>query len=398
MLKRMRRNLTSARKSLRGERGFSLIQLVITLAIIALVSTFAVFGITRARASMRLAASERELAGYLEQARTDSIRRHATTPASSTETDLRATIMVPANGGTTYTVKMDFDKDGVLDAPRTITLQDGVTFTSLAATITFDWRGRTAGETPIGFKNDRGDTGNINITGSGDITLDAETFHDGSIASVTLNNNSVSGDVITDSGVSAGTSNTSSNTTNTSTGTTNTSTGSTNTSTGTNNTSTGTTNTSTGTTNTSTGSTNTSTGTTNTSTGSTNTSTGSTNTSTGSTNTSTGSTNTSTGTTNTSTGTTTTPCSISVDPASLSLADNGGSSISVTVRNLVGTGTVTATGSSNGQMQVSPSSATVPNGGGTVSFNVSVKKQDVSVAITTSPNCGSQTVQISVGK
>jgi hypothetical protein len=49
-------------------------------------------------------------------------------------------------------------------------------------------------------------------------------------------------------------------------------------------------------------------------------------------------------------------------------------------------------------MSVSPSSATVPNGGGTVSFNVTVKKQDVSVAITTSPNCGSQTVEISVGK
>jgi prepilin-type N-terminal cleavage/methylation domain-containing protein len=396
MLKRMRRNLLSTRKSLRGERGFSLIQLLITLAIIAVVSTFAVFGITRARASMRLTASERELAGYLEQARTDSIRRHASTPATSTTTDLRATITIPANGGTTYTVTMDFDKDGVLDAPRTITLQQGVTFNGNAATITFDWRGRTAGEISIGFINDRGDTGNINITGSGDITLDAETFHDGAIASVTLNNNSVSGDVITDSSTSTETSNTSSGSTNTSTGTTNTSTGTTNTSTGTTNTSTGSTNTSTGTTNTSTGSTNTSTGSTNTSTGSTNTSTGSTNTSTGSTNTSTGSTNTSTGSTNTSTGTVT-PCSISVSPSSMSLADNGGSSISVTVSNLVGSGTVTATGSSNGQMQVSPTSATVPNGGGTVSFNVTVKKQNVSVAITTSPNCGSQTVNITVG-
>jgi hypothetical protein len=69
----------------------------------------------------------------------------------------------------------------------------------------------------------------------------------------------------------------------------------------------------------------------------------------------------------------------------------------VTLNNLVGTGTVTATGSSNGQMQVLPSSATVPSGGGTVSFNVSVKKQDVSVTFTTGSNCGSKTVDITVG-
>ena len=87
---------------------------------------------------------------------------------------------------------------------------------------------------------------------------------------------------------------------------------------------------------------------------------------------------------------------MTVNPTSLSLDENGGSSISVTLSNLVGTGTVTATGSSTGQMQVSPASATVASGGGTVSFNVSVKKQNVSVSFTTGSNCGSKTVDITV--
>src|ERR1044072_4412175 len=60
----------------RGERGFSMIQIVITMAIIAIVTTFAVVQITVARDQMTLANTAREFAGYTEKARLDSIRRH----------------------------------------------------------------------------------------------------------------------------------------------------------------------------------------------------------------------------------------------------------------------------------------------------------------------------------
>src|SRR5689334_9087355 len=164
MLRRIRRNRQQAGRTQNAERGFTIIQICITLAIISIVSTFAVLGITRARASMRLSASERELAGYIEQARTDSIRRHATAPVNAGDPDLRAKITLPASGGSSYTVTMDFDKDGVLDAARTINLQSNVTFTTNTATIAFDWRGRSSGEISIGLINEKRDTGNINVT------------------------------------------------------------------------------------------------------------------------------------------------------------------------------------------------------------------------------------------
>src|SRR2546421_4547617 len=193
---RIRRNRKRERRAQRCEHGFTMIQLLITLAIIAIVSTLAVMGITRARAHMRLSASERALAGYLEQIRTDSIRRHASVPVNAGDPDVRAVISISAQGGNTYTVTMDFDKDGTLDAARTITLESGVKFSTSSSTIRFDWRGRAEGEVSIGLINDNNDTGNINVTGSGDVTLDTEVFYDNDIPDIALNNNNVSGDVI----------------------------------------------------------------------------------------------------------------------------------------------------------------------------------------------------------
>lgn len=383
MLKGMRRELSQAHATWKRDCGFTTVQIIITLAIIGIASTFAVVAIGHSRSAMRLSASERELASYLEAARTDSIRRHASAPASAGDPDLRAKVTVSASGGTTYTVTMDFDKDGLLDSPRTISLQSGVTFSGVANTVAFDWRGRTFGEISIGLINERGSTSNINITGSGDITLNTDVFQDNDIPTVVLNNGDVSGDVIVDSDIYTGTSNTSGGTTNTSTGSTNTSTGSTNTSTGSTNTSTGSTNTSTGSTNTSTGSTNTSTGSTNTSTGSTNTSTGSTNTSTGSTNTSTGSTNTAQ------------PCTLAISSTSVNLAENGGTTINITLSNVTASTVITASPSNSGQIQVSPMTRTLTSSG-TASFSITVKKQDGSVSFTTSPTCGSATTSLIV--
>ena len=57
--------------------GFTILQVVITLAVISIVSAFAILSLTSARASLRLQSSVRQLAGYVEKARLDAIRRHA---------------------------------------------------------------------------------------------------------------------------------------------------------------------------------------------------------------------------------------------------------------------------------------------------------------------------------
>src|SRR6186997_2593657 len=104
-------------RTVRQQRGFTLMQMVITIAIIAIVTTFGVLGIKTARAEFRLQNSARLFATYVEKARADSIRRHAGTgQESSIET------FGPGNG--TYAVTMDFGA-GVVET-RNFVLENGL--------------------------------------------------------------------------------------------------------------------------------------------------------------------------------------------------------------------------------------------------------------------------------
>jgi Tfp pilus assembly protein FimT len=69
--------------------GFTIMQMVVTIAIIAIVSTFGVLGIRKAQAEYRVQNSARQLAVYLEKARADAIRRHATPVTSHGSKALR---------------------------------------------------------------------------------------------------------------------------------------------------------------------------------------------------------------------------------------------------------------------------------------------------------------------
>src|SRR3712207_3501973 len=89
------------RVSREGERGFTLLQVVIAVVVIAVATTFAVMAIADTKRHTRISNSARELASYLEKARTDAIRRHDT-----------ATVVTGGFGTDTYTVTMDFDNDG----------------------------------------------------------------------------------------------------------------------------------------------------------------------------------------------------------------------------------------------------------------------------------------------
>ena len=161
----------------KDERGFSLIQILVTVSVIAVVSTFGVMAIGSARASLRLSGSARELAGYLEKARSNAIRRNDTA-------DPAVVTIVDANS---YTVRMDFDGNGTMET-RTFTLPSGVTFDngSIGVSAVFDWRGRVPNQLGIVLNNDRGASSSINLSGAGDVTLDNEIFQDSAIGDIPL--------------------------------------------------------------------------------------------------------------------------------------------------------------------------------------------------------------------
>src|SRR6185436_5174682 len=160
--------------SISNAKGFSTVQLVITLAVMGIITGFAVVGITRARSAFRLSNSAREFAAYVERARADAVRRHGQATVSAVNT-------------TAYTVTMDFDNSGTVST-RTFRLQQDVVFTTGIKSVTFDWRGRIPVEQSFGFSNGR-NTLSVGITGSGDVTFDAQFFHDGSLPGVTLTGN-----------------------------------------------------------------------------------------------------------------------------------------------------------------------------------------------------------------
>lgn len=124
----------------RGERGVTVLEALVVLAMIMVVMVFALLRITQAQQSLRLDNEVRQFKAYLEKARVDSIRRRAQTDAQMAK--------VTINSLTSYTVQIDSDGNGVLDPPRQINLkpQGGLTFAGLTppAVIRYNWRGRTA--------------------------------------------------------------------------------------------------------------------------------------------------------------------------------------------------------------------------------------------------------------
>jgi hypothetical protein len=317
------------------------VQLLITLAVIGVVSTIAVMGITRARASMRLSNSTRQFAAYVERTRADAVRRHG-----------QASVEMLTNS--TYRVTMDFNAGGVVTS-QTFSLEKNVTFITELKTITFDWRGRLAAEISVGFGNEAG-TANVNITGSGDVTIDSESFHDASVPHVTYSAN-VSGDVIPDPAATPG--DASSTTPTPSDSPTNTATPTASPS-------------------------------------ATATPKGGQGHQQSPTPTPTPGTSpspTSSSSPGSSTTPTPTPCSMTALPSPLTVVQNGSGVVSAALVNFSGSATITATSGNSGQIQVSPASRNV-TGSSSATFTITVKRQSGSV--TFDSVCGSKTVSVNV--
>ncbi|MFN2511993.1 MAG: hypothetical protein ABR568_11185 [Pyrinomonadaceae bacterium] len=157
------------------QAGFTMLQLVVTLAVVLIISSFATLGINSARASMLLAGSTRELAGHLEKARINAIRRN----------EISIFTIVDANS---YQVDMDFNGDGTREV-RTSRLQEGVTFSgsSIGTVAEFNWRGTVDSQIRIILTN--GPEMSLYISGSGDIAVGGEILTDTEIGTVNLNSN-----------------------------------------------------------------------------------------------------------------------------------------------------------------------------------------------------------------
>src|ERR1700754_427937 len=170
------------------QKGFTLLQMIITIAIIAIVTTFGVLGMRTARAQFRLQNSARLFASYLEKARADSIRRHATAGNEASVETFDA-------GSNTFRVTMDFGSGTV--ETRTFQLEPGVTIETAAYTTTFDWRGRITKFYVYQIYNKSIEESiPVDVSGSGDVTVDEQHFPDQLIPAIEISQ--VTGDVIPD--------------------------------------------------------------------------------------------------------------------------------------------------------------------------------------------------------
>src|SRR5215208_2582307 len=176
----MNRNSRTARQ----QHGFTIIQMLITIMIIAIVSSIGVLGIKNARAEFRLQNSARVFASYIEKARADAIRRHAEDGAESS-------IETFSPGGSTYAVTMDFGSGSV--ETRNFQLEPDLAFSTAAVKVTFDWRGRLLTPCPLTkacvfqvSSEYLKDNIPVDVSGSGDITVGDQHFPDKLIAEVVI--------------------------------------------------------------------------------------------------------------------------------------------------------------------------------------------------------------------
>lgn len=173
-------------RTVKPQHGFTIMQMVVTVAIISIVSTVGVLGVKHAREHFKMQNSARLFATYAEKARADSVRRHA---ASGQE----ASVEMFGEGTNTYNVTMDFGS-GVVET-RTFQLDPGIVFGTAAAKVTFDWRGRLVGGAVV-FQiksNYLDDELPVDVSGSGDVTIWSQYYPDYLIPDVT--NSTVGDDV-----------------------------------------------------------------------------------------------------------------------------------------------------------------------------------------------------------
>jgi len=117
--------------------GASKVELLIVVAIVFVVGGFVFFKLTRGPKVEARASVSREIAGYLEKARSDSMRRKAT--------EINDMAQVKVFNGKFYSVAIDANGDGHLDIPLVMSFpaEQGVEFQGpFPRTFIFDGQGQ----------------------------------------------------------------------------------------------------------------------------------------------------------------------------------------------------------------------------------------------------------------
>jgi Tfp pilus assembly protein FimT len=127
----------TSRQTRESSAGFSVLELIIVLAIIVSIMATVWTQMLHAQNSLMRSNAAQQFANYVERARSDSIRRHAT--------DTGQMAQVTILNDKFYSVTLDSNGDGKLDAPLVVSLADGQLTVGgpFPRTIMFDWLGRT---------------------------------------------------------------------------------------------------------------------------------------------------------------------------------------------------------------------------------------------------------------
>ena len=162
----MTNKLSNFRHYPRSDRGFSVVELLLVVVIIAIVATFAIIGVTRARSSAEFSNTARTLQAYCERAVMDAKRRHALGAERA---------IVEVVDTTSYRITADFSEDGNVEI-RTIMLPSSITFDFTAGSpprATIDRHGNVAeGNVTFTLRSAGGGLSAIRFTLNGDTSMD----------------------------------------------------------------------------------------------------------------------------------------------------------------------------------------------------------------------------------
>ena len=166
-------NIPTKQPKVSNAAGFSVLELLILMAVVGIICALALTSFQRSSRSFDLSGATRNLAAYLEKARTDSISRHG--GAS-----------VDINSTASYTANIDFIGDGTSTA-RTVSLPAGTSLSYVLPpatesidpsitpiTIAYDWRGRTTSTVILTLTDSSGRVASSTVVvgPAGDLSID----------------------------------------------------------------------------------------------------------------------------------------------------------------------------------------------------------------------------------